>query len=82
MLPRVRKVEPLTGLSVRLEFTDGLVRDVDLAPLLRGPVFQQVRDDRGYFEQVRVNGATGTIEWPNGADLDPDVLYDERLEPA
>jgi hypothetical protein len=82
MLPRVRKVEPLPERSVRLEFTDGMIREVDLVPLLRGPVFEEVRLDRSYFERVRVNEVTGTIEWPNGADLDPDVLYDEDLEPA
>lgn len=32
-------------------------------------------EDRAYFVQVRVNPDTGTICWPNGADLDPDVLY-------
>jgi hypothetical protein len=31
--------------------------------------------DRNYFVQVRVNPDTGTICWPNDADLDPDVLY-------
>jgi hypothetical protein len=82
MLPRVREVEPLAGRSVRLEFTDGVIRAVDLVPLIPGPVFEQVRLDRSYFERVRVNEKTGTIEWPNGADLDPDVLYDEDLEPA
>ncbi|MFN9174661.1 MAG: DUF2442 domain-containing protein [Synechocystis sp.] len=29
-----------------------------------------------YFAQVKVNPELGTIQWPNGADLDPDVLYD------
>jgi len=31
--------------------------------------------ERDYFAQVRVNPDTGTIYWPNDADLDPDVLY-------
>jgi hypothetical protein len=27
------------------------------------------------FERVRVDRGLGTITWPNGADLDPDVIY-------
>ena len=37
-------------------------------------IFEPLNDD-AFFAQVRVNPETGTIEWPNGADLDPDVLY-------
>jgi hypothetical protein len=31
--------------------------------------------DRAYFIQVYVSPDVGTICWPNGADVDPDVLY-------
>ena len=31
--------------------------------------------DLAYVAQVRVNPELGTVRWPNGADLDPDVLY-------
>lgn len=66
---------------MELEFTDGSRRSVDLTPYLRGPVFQPVRDDPAVFRSVRVDRRLGTIVWPNGADLDPDVLY-AGLEPA
>ena len=37
-------------------------------------IFGPLRE-RAYFLQVRVNPDLGTICWPDGADLDQDVLY-------
>jgi hypothetical protein len=31
--------------------------------------------DPDYFAQVRVDPELGTVVWPNGYDLDPDVLH-------
>ncbi len=31
--------------------------------------------DDQFFQQVSVNPELGTVTWPNGADLCPDVLY-------
>lgn len=72
---RIKSVMPLEGFWVHLRFTDGSERDVDLGPYLAGPIFDPVRADRQFFEAVRVDRQLGTIVWPNGADLDPDVLY-------
>jgi hypothetical protein len=80
-LIRIRSVEPLRDFLVRLEFTDGSAKDIDLAVYLHGPIFSPVRDDPAYFRCVRVDPELGTIVWPNGADIDPDVLY-YNLTPA
>ena len=72
---RIRTVEPLEGFVLRLGFDDGTVREVDLEPDLWGPVFEALRRDPQLFQQVRVDEELGTIVWPNGADLDPDVLH-------
>lgn len=80
-LPRVDSVVVLDGYRVRLVFTDGLARELDLEPLLRGPVFASLRTDRALFESVTVDPELGTIVWPNGADIDPDVLHGDH-EPA
>lgn len=37
-------------------------------------VFEPLRDP-GYFRQVRVHPELFVICWPNGADIDSDVLY-------
>jgi hypothetical protein len=62
-----------------LVFEDGTVKEIDLEPFLHGPVFELIRQDLSLFRQVKIAG--GTIAWPNGADIDPDVLYYD-LKPA
>jgi hypothetical protein len=78
-LVRVLNVVPLESFRVRLEFEGGTQREADLAVYLRGPVFEMIRNDPTMFRSARVEG--GTIAWPNGADIDPDVLY-YGLKPA
>lgn len=75
---RVKTVEPVRGYVLQLTFSDGSRRDVDLEPDLWGPVFEPLRD-RELFRQVGVDSRLGTIVWPNGADLDPDVLHGDRI---
>jgi hypothetical protein len=64
MLKDVVQVECLNGYRLRLRFEDGVEGVVDVSELVEF-----------YFVQVDVNPDVGTICWPNGADLDPDVLY-------
>src|SRR5579875_2979946 len=81
-LIKITRVEPLEERWLRLWFSDGAVKDVDLGELFaRGGVFARIRDDRATFEQVRVNPESRTIEWPGEVDLDPEVLYG-RHDPA
>jgi len=78
---RIQSAVPLKGFDVRLGFTDGTVRTVNLEPYLRGPIFKPLRQDPEIFRSVQVDKELGTIVWPNGADICPDVLY-ESLTPA
>lgn len=74
--PRARSVTPLGGRRVRVLFTDGTEAEVDLTPFLRGPVFERIRRDPQAFAQVRVAEVGGCLEWPDGADVDPELLYE------
>jgi hypothetical protein len=78
-LIRIQRAEPLEGFKARLAFTDGSIREVDLEPYLHGPVFEPVRSSQEMFRAMRIEG--GTVAWPNGADIDPNVLY-HGLKPA
>jgi hypothetical protein len=60
ILPRVTSVEPLEGFRLRLAFTDGLVREVDLSGDLWGQMAEPLQDP-DYFRKVRVNAELGTI---------------------
>jgi Protein of unknown function (DUF2442) len=80
-LVRIRSVTPLRGFAVRLEFSDGTGRDVELEKYLRGPIFDPLRADPARFREVQIEPGAGTISWPNGADIDPDVLYHD-MQPA
>ena len=72
--PDIASVVALEPYVVRVVFRDGEIRDVDIEPLLDGPVFTPLRDRRA-FHRVRVDKQTGAVAWPGGADLDPDVIY-------
>ena len=58
-----------------VRFEDGVAGEVDVAALVVfDGVFAPLMDERR-FAEVEVNRELGTICWPGGADLDPDVLY-------
>ena len=79
---KISEVEPLAGCSIRVSFSDGAIKEIDLSDLFAGGgIFAPIRDQRDVFEQVRVNPETQTVEWPGEVDLDPEVLYG-RHEPA
>lgn len=79
-LPRITEAEPIGGFAVRLTFTDGLVRELDLEPLLTDGVLAALRDP-DVFARLHVDPTAGTIAWTNGVDLDPDVLHGD-YQPA
>ena len=70
----VTSVQVLGHYRLRLGFSDGSTREVDLTGELHGPVFEPLSDP-DFFAEVRVDPELGTVIWPNGADLCPDVLH-------
>jgi len=69
---RIQAVEVLRDSEVRLTLTNGQSVVRNLSSLLRGEVFRSLMENPGLFSEVRAEG--GTLVWPNGADLCPDVL--------
>lgn len=69
---RIQLVEALEPFWLRLTLTDGEVVERDVQPLLRGPLFDPLIQDPARFAEARAE--YGTVVWPNGADLCPDML--------
>jgi hypothetical protein len=55
-------------------FEDGSRRIVDLKDELWGEFFEPVRDPE-VFAKAAVDVESGTVFWPNGADISPEFLY-------
>ncbi|MDH3733349.1 MAG: DUF2442 domain-containing protein [Gemmatimonadota bacterium] len=75
MFLHVESVEHIEGYVLRVGFSDGVAKDVDLSEELIGEVFEPLRTPDA-FRRVAVNPETCTIEWPNGADFAPEFLYE------
>jgi len=74
----VRVIRPYV---IEVGFADGVTRRVDVEPLLYGEMFEPLRDER-LFDEATVDEQLGTVVWPNGADLSPEFLYQERSQPV
>ena len=69
---KVKDVDYLENYRLLLVFSDGVKKEVDLEPYLKGEVFGPLRDKTMFIQ----DGLTPTtIEWVNGADLAPEFLY-------
>jgi Protein of unknown function (DUF2442) len=75
MLKDVVEVRAVGEYRLRLRFEDGVEGEVDVAALVPFEgIFAPLRDP-AVFATVAVDRELGSVRWPNGADLDPDVLY-------
>jgi hypothetical protein len=79
-IPSVVGVAVIEPHVMRLLFGDGAVRDVRyVAGESDSPLVREL-DDPDFFAQVCVDPDAGTVAWPNGLDLAPEVLHGD-LEP-
>ena len=75
MLVDVIDVKALSKSRLFLKFKDGTEGTIDLRKHIQFTgIFEKLKDE-SFFKKVEVSSELGTVRWPNGADLDPDVLY-------
>ena len=75
MILRIREARVCGPHSLRLTFNDGTAKQVDVRPLLEGPIFEPLRDP-AYFATMALDSICGTVVWPKGADFAPEALHD------
>lgn len=73
MILHIESVSVPAPFHLALRFDDGNERTVDVELLLRGPMFEPLRDPE-YFAMVTLDPICRTVVWPNGADLAPEAL--------
>ena len=76
MYVAVKTVQPLPGFKLRLTFSNGEQRVLDVTPWLDTGVYRQLRDE-ALFNTAHIS--FDTVAWNNGADLCPEVLYAQSL---
>jgi hypothetical protein len=79
---RVTSVTVLPNARLQVAFVDGTSGEIHMKsflsnPSVNGTIFEQLRDPIVFAEAQLVMGA---VQWPNGADLAPDAMYDAIRE--
>jgi hypothetical protein len=67
-------VKPLEDYKLLLKFENEEEKIFDMKPYLDVGKFQELKDEN-LFKKVKIS--FDTIEWANGLDFDPEVLYEK-----
>ncbi|MBR1809814.1 MAG: DUF2442 domain-containing protein [Paludibacteraceae bacterium] len=70
---RVTDVDYQGDYRLALTFNDGVRKQIDLKPYLKGEVFGELLNHDQFIQYALT---PVTIEWANGADLAPEFLYE------
>ncbi len=63
-----------TNYVLTLTLDDGRTTLYDVAPMLWGPAFEPLKNNRELFDAVTVSEYGDTVTWPTGADIAPEAL--------
>jgi hypothetical protein len=65
-----------------VKYQSGVEGKIDLGPLIAdGDIWDNVRNDDDLFKLVRID-AFGSLCWPDGADIAPELLWERVTEKA
>lgn len=66
---------------VRVHYDNALEAEIDFSDFLRGYYHEPLKD-KSLFSQVRVNPEVHVLEWPNGADMTPEITFERAVAAA
>jgi hypothetical protein len=67
----ITSVEPLENYKLRVTLSNGRRGIFDVSQFIDEGVFLELNDP-GYFRRVYID--YGTLVWPNGQDIDPEII--------
>lgn len=72
----VRQIKIIDDYRIIIAFKDNSVKIFDMKPYLENEVFRELKD----YEKFKLAHISfDTIQWPNGVDIDPEVLYEDSV---
>lgn len=77
MYPAVIEVKPLENHILKLKFDNNQIRLFDMKKYLDIGRFKELRDIN-QFNQVKI--CFDSIEWSNGLDFDPEILFEKSIK--
>ena len=77
-VPEIIETKWINGYLVQITFGDLKKASVDLKKFLGRGIFKELTNIEK-FKRFKVDAELGTIVWPNGADIAPEVLYQEAF---
>ena len=72
----ITKVKPLLDYTLELTFENKEVKIFDVKPYLKIGLYKTL-EDKNIFKRVKLS--YDSIEWPNGIDIDPEILYEKSI---
>ena len=76
LAPDASSVTVLGDYVLRVRFVNGELRDFDMKPLLARKCYRDLSNEL-LFRSAEV--AFGVVQWANGADIDPEWLYEDSV---
>jgi hypothetical protein len=71
---RVDSFDIVAPYTLKIKFDDSTTQTINFEPILSGEMYGPLKN-LPLFNQVKLDPEVHTLVWPNGADFDPETLY-------